>query len=125
MNISYYMSNYQPLHHLVHSENMQVKAIYLNCIFSTISCIILLIIACILVPISKDATILIQDASVTLQDFSIMIPKINNLIPESAKYHAHFRAYDSRNQPRYVYITTIMCTRPRLSYVMYVIYTVH
>ena len=77
------MSNYQPLHHLVHSENMQVKAIYLNCIFSTISCIILLIIACILVPISKDATILIQDASVTLQDFSIMIPTINNLIPEA------------------------------------------
>lgn len=84
--MAFYLNKMQTYHELgerLYLEKNQARAIYLNCVFSTISCLILFIIAIMLGPVAKDAGILINDASATLEDFSIMIPKVNGLIPEA------------------------------------------
>ena len=77
------MPTYHELNERFSLERNQVIAIYLNCVFSTLSFLVLVIIASTLTPVANDASILIKDAGMTLNDFSIMIPEINGLIPEA------------------------------------------
>jgi len=78
------MSNsYNELKETLNLENTQRGAIYLNCVFSTLTFIVLIVIAATLTPIAQDAGILIKDAGVTLKDISSMIPELNILMPEA------------------------------------------